>query len=100
MTPELAGRSDYLSAMDERVVVGHGSRTLTLSRHEVGANDRDPTRQSIWSLAAELAADGLTARTTFWLGPDGVEEGLDEYFASLERDWRGWDSARPWRGME
>lgn len=79
-------------AVGEQVVIGHG-RTLTLRRHEVG-------RQSVESLAAELTADGLTARTAFWLGPDGVEEGLDEFFASLERDWKGWDGTRLWQGME
>lgn len=78
--------------MDDSVVIGHASQRLTLARHEVGRSDRD--------LAAELVADGLTARTSFWLGPEGLEERLDDFFASLERDWRGWDGQRRWSGME
>ena len=40
------------------------------------------------------------ACTTFYLGPEGVEERLDDFFADLERDWRGWHGQRRWEGME
>lgn len=83
-----------------RAVIGHGSRRLTLARHEVGQSDYDVSRRAVWSLEAELIADGLAARTTFYLGPESVEKPLDDFFAALERDWRGWDGQRQWEGME
>jgi hypothetical protein len=86
--------------MDDGVVIGHGSRRLTLTRHQVGQSDRDPSRKSVWSLEAELVADGLTARTSSWLGPEGIEAPLDDFFADLERDWRGWNGQRRWDAME
>jgi Family of unknown function (DUF6228) len=86
--------------MGDGVVIGHGSRTLALAVNQVGQSDRDPSRQSVWSLEAELVADGLTAHTSFWLGPEGVDVGLNEFFADLEREWRGWDGERRWETME
>jgi Family of unknown function (DUF6228) len=47
-----------------------------------------------------LVTDGLTAHTTFWVGPEGIEHRLDDFFRSLEGDWRGWDGPRQWKGME
>ena len=52
------------------MTIGRDARRLSLARAEV-------TGTSVWSLAAKLEADGLTAATTFWLGPEGVAEGLD-----------------------
>jgi hypothetical protein len=86
--------------MDQGVVIGHAPRRLTLTRRQVGQSDLDPSRQTVWSLEAALEADGLTARTSFWLGPEGVEEGLDAFFAGLERDWRGWNGQRRWDAWE
>jgi hypothetical protein len=54
----------------------------------------------VWALAVELNADGLAARTTIHLGPDGVEARLDDFFAGLAADWRGWEGMRAWEGME
>jgi hypothetical protein len=83
-----------------RAVIGHGSHRLTLARHQVGQSDHDASRNAVWALQAELVADGLTASTTFYLGPEGVEERLDDFFADLERDWRGWHGQRRWESME
>src|SRR5215217_6584458 len=76
--------------------IGHGGRRLVLSRGQSGPSDRDAERESLWSLKAELHADGLTAATSFWLGPEGVEERLDVFFERLAADWRGWAGVRAW----
>ena len=47
-----------------------------------------------------LHADGLTAQTEVWLGPEGVEQRLDDFFSGLASDWRGWSGSRVWDGME
>ena len=78
---------------EEYVTIGRDDHRLSLARAEVSG-------KSVWSLAATLEADGLTASTMFWLGPEGAEDGLDWFFGWLASDWRGWEGARVWDGME
>jgi hypothetical protein len=84
----------------EGATIGHGDRRLVLTRGESGPGDGAAERESIWSLNAELYAEGLTAATSFWLGPEGVEERLDVFFERLAADWRGWRGVRVWENME
>jgi Family of unknown function (DUF6228) len=84
----------------ESATIGHSGRRLVLTRDRSGPSDRDADRESVWSLHAELYADGLKAATSFWLGPEGVEERLDVFFERLAADWRGWAGARVWENME
>ena len=85
---------------DVWVVIGHGSSCLALARDQTGASDHDPDQEVVWSLRAKLQDDGLIAVTRVFLGPEGVEKRLDDFFARLAADWRGWDGVRVWDGME
>jgi hypothetical protein len=73
---------------------------VVVTRGQSGPSGREPERESVWSLNTELYADGLTAATTFWLGPEGVEERLDDFFERLAADWRGWAGVRVWENMK
>lgn len=86
-------------AVEGEVRIGGTQNWIVLSRDEVGVKDfgRD---LCVWSLRVELHAEGLTAQTSIWLGRDGVEEPLNEFFRGLAVDWRGWDGTRSWHGME
>jgi hypothetical protein len=84
----------------DSVTIGGARNRLVLERGSTGPSDSDPRRRAVWSLAAELHAEGLTARTNIHLGPEGVEARLDEFFAGLAADWRGWDGIRSWEGTE
>ena len=70
--------------MDEEwATIGHGSDRLMLARDMIGVSDKlgsSERSSSVWSLRARLVADGLVASTSFWLGPEGIEEGLDWFF--------------------
>ena len=54
----------------------------------------------LWSLVVRVVDEGLTAQTSIWLGPEGVEEPLAGFFADLADDWRGWSGTKEWNGME
>jgi len=84
---------------DGSVRIGGVHNFLILSRDKTGPGDSGQ-RLSVWSLFVELHAEGLTAKTSISLGPDGVEERLSEFFARLATDWRGWDGTQSWEGME
>jgi hypothetical protein len=81
------------------VRIGGSHNFLILSRDKTGPGDSG-RGLSVWSLFVELHAEGLTAKTSIWLGPDGVEEPLSDFFARLATDWRGWDGTQTWEGME
>jgi hypothetical protein len=81
------------------VRIGGVHNCLILSRDKTGPGDSGQGL-SVWSLLVELRAEGLTAKTSIWLGPDGVEERLSDFFARLATDWRAWDGTRSWEGME
>jgi hypothetical protein len=85
--------------MSERpsVRIGTGA-SLTLERGEVGIVHGD--RSDLWSLDISVVDEGLTAQTSIWLGPEGVEEPLADFFADLADDWRGWSGTKVWNGME
>ena len=79
------------------VQIGTGA-SLTLERGEVGIVDGD--RSGLWSLVVRVVDEGLTAQTSIWLGPEGVEEPLADFFADVADDWRGWSGTKEWNGME
>ena len=83
---------------DGGVVIGRGSRRLTLIRNETGSSYGDPSRKSVESLEADLVADGLTAHAIVF--PEGRKQRLDVFFADLERDWKGWKGERRWEEIE
>jgi hypothetical protein len=80
------------------VRVGGVGNHLVLSLNEVGPGDSGDVR--VWSLVVELRAEGLSATTSVWLGAEGVEEPLSDFFARLAADWKGWDGTRSWLGMD
>jgi hypothetical protein len=80
--------------------IGDTHKWITLSRDQVGQSDLDASHLVVWSLLVELHAEDVDARTSVWLGPDAVEEPLDEFYASLAADWRGWEGTRSWEAIE
>ena len=76
--------------------IGTGA-SLTLEGGEVGVVDG--RRSGLWSLVVRIVDEGLTAQTSIWLGPEGVEEPLAHFFADLADDWRGWSGTKEWDGM-
>ena len=52
---------------------------------------------SLETYEAALRAPFLSVKIPVWhFGGDG----MGEYFASLARDWRGWEGARVWQSLE
>ena len=88
----LARWHPFRVAEQQSVQIGIGT-SLTFERGE-----RD--RSGLWSLAVRLVDEGLTAQTCIWLGPEGVEQPLSDFFADLADHWRGWSGKKEWNGME
>ena len=84
---------------DSVVIDSHG--VLTLSRGRTG-RERGGGLE-LWELQVRLADDGLLAETSIWLGVEGFEKSLADFFAEMAEQWRsgaGWDGVKQWVGME
>jgi hypothetical protein len=53
-----------------------------------------------WGLVAAVRLDGVEASTYVWLGPDGVQKPLKDYFRAMAESWAGWDGAMNWQAYE
>jgi hypothetical protein len=84
-------------AVDE-VRIGREGEWLVLVRDEMFTDEAG--RQAVLSLIVELQAEGLSARTSIYLGHEELEPPLDRFFSVLATDWRGWKGSRVWDGIE
>jgi hypothetical protein len=85
-------------AVEEAVRVGREGDWLVLSRNEMFTDESG--RRSILSLLVELQSEGLSARTSVYLGHEEVEAPLDGFVKDLAANWRGWKGTRTWDGSE
>ncbi len=51
-------------------------------------------------LVAVLSVDGLSATKRVYLHPASGWRELEEFFAGLAADWRGWSGTREWTSLE
>lgn len=51
-------------------------------------------------LVAVLSVDGLSATKRVYLHPASGWRELEEFFAGLAADWRGWSGIREWTSLE
>jgi hypothetical protein len=79
------------------VKIGNGG-FLLLRRDQTGRVENGGL--GVWSLVVGVQDEGLSAETSIWLGPQGVETSLGDFFADLARDSRGWPGVKEWEGME
>ena len=77
--------------------IGNGG-SISFRRGEIGPVEDGGL--GLWALVVLVEDEGLSAETSIWLGPHGVEVSLADYFADLARDWRGWRGAKQWEGIE
>ena len=70
-------------------VIGAGGESLTLTRDDYDRNAD--------TVVAELRVGALSASALVY---DHAIGGLADFFASLARDWLGWDGERRWDSVE
>jgi hypothetical protein len=80
-------------AVEEAVRVGREGDWLVLSRNEMFTDESG--RRSILSLLVELQSEGLSARTSVYLGHEEVEAPLDGFVKDLAANWPGWKEPEP-----
>lgn len=85
---------------DEPVVrLGRGGEWLTLRRDDIGADDFTG-RPVVWSLNVDTELVGLRGTTKVWVGPPEAQLPLEELFAAMSAEWRGWAGAKTWKAFE
>ncbi|VXC37554.1 conserved hypothetical protein [Nocardioides sp. AX2bis] len=55
---------------------------------------------ALGDLVAVLSVDGLSATKRVYLHPASGWSELEEFFAGLALDWRGWSGTREWTSLE